>query len=244
MLTERERERYRRQIPLFGEAGQQRLGKARVAVVGAGGLGCPAALYLAAAGIGEIRLVDPDRVERSNLNRQVLHHEGDVGRPKVASAAEKLLAQNPGLTVSVRHAAIDEKNAEDLIGDADIVVDAVDDFATRYLLNRAALAKGIPLVHGAVSGFDGQVTTVLPGRTACLRCIFPVPPPKESVPVVGATAGVVGLIQANEVIKYVTGTGDPLKGRLLLWDGRSASTVLLSVERQEDCADCGSGAHR
>lgn len=244
MLTERERERYRRQIPLFGEAGQERLGKARVAVVGAGGLGCPAALYLAAAGIGEIRLIDPDLVERSNLNRQVLHRESDIGLPKVASAAEKLLAQNPGVAVSVRYAAIDRKNAEDLIGDADIVVDAVDTFTARYLLNRAALAQGIPLVHGAVSGFDGQVTTVLPGRTACLRCTFPVPPPEESVPVAGTTAGIVGLIQANEVIKYITGTGDLLAGRLLLWDGRSASTAVLPVGRQGDCTDCGSDAHR
>ncbi|MDV2482151.1 HesA/MoeB/ThiF family protein [Methanoculleus sp. Wushi-C6] len=240
MLTDRELERYRRQIALFGEDAQERLKKARVVIVGAGGLGCPAALYLAAAGIGELRLVDGDVVDLTNLNRQVLHTDRDIGRAKVESAAEKLLAQNPDLrAVSIR-ATVDEENATEIAGGADLIIDAADNFRVRYTLNRVALHAGIPLIHGAVRGFDGQATTIVPGRTACLECIFPTPPPGESViPVVGTTAGIIGLVQANEAIKYITGTGDLLTNRLLIWDGRAATMATLPVERQEECGACG-----
>jgi adenylyltransferase/sulfurtransferase len=241
MLTDRELERYRRQIALFGEEAQERLANARVVIVGAGGLGCPAALYLAAAGLSEIRLVDGDVVDRTNLNRQVLHGDRDVGRAKVESAAEKLRAQNPEITVVATHAAVDDGNAAALVGGADLIVDATDNFGVRYILNRAALSVGVPLIHGAVRGFDGQVTTIIPGRTACLECIFPVAPPESITPVVGTTPGIIGLVQANEAIKYITGTGDLLTNRLLVWDGRAATMTTLPVERQEDCSTCGRG---
>jgi adenylyltransferase/sulfurtransferase len=223
---------------------QERLANARVVIVGAGGLGCPAALYLAAAGIGEIRLIDGDVVDRTNLNRQVLHGDRDVGRAKVESAAEKLLAQNPGIRVVATRATVDEGNAAALVGEADLIVDAADNFGVRYILNRVALRAGVPLIHGAVRGFDGQATTIVPGRTACLECIFPAPPPEESIiPVVGTTAGVIGLIQANEAIKYITGTGDLLMNQLLVWDGRAATMATLPVERQEECSACGTGRY-
>ncbi|MCK8519743.1 HesA/MoeB/ThiF family protein [Methanoculleus sp. 7T] len=242
MLTERELERYRRQIALFGEEAQERLASARTVVAGAGGLGCPVALYLAAAGVGEIRLIDGDVVDRTNLNRQVLHGDRDVGRAKVESAAEKLRAQNPEITVIATYAAVDEENAAALADGADLIIDATDNFPVRYALNRAALRLGVPLIHGAVRGFDGQATTIIPGRTACLECTFPVAPPEEGViPVVGTTPGIIGLVQANEAIKYITGIGDLLTNRLLVWDGRAAAMATLPLERQEDCRACGKG---
>ncbi|WP_292365846.1 MULTISPECIES: HesA/MoeB/ThiF family protein [unclassified Methanoculleus] len=244
MLTDRELERYRRQIAFFGEEAQERLANARVVIVGAGGLGCPVALYLAAAGVGEVRLVDGDVVDLTNLNRQVLHGDRDVGRAKVESAAEKLRAQNPEITVVAIRATLDEENAALLVDGADLIVDATDNFAARYILNRVALGARVPLIHGAVRGFDGQATTIIPGRTACLECIFPVAPPGEDViPVVGTTPGIIGLVQANEAIKYITGTGDLLADRLLVWDGRAATMTTLPVNRQKDCGACGIDRH-
>lgn len=239
MLTVRERERYARQILLFGEEGQERLKKAKVFIAGAGGLGCPIALYLAVAGVGEILLVDRDTVDRTNLNRQVLHWESDIGELKARSAEAKLREANPDIRVEALAATIDEANVRDLIAGADLIVDAMDNFPTRYLLNREALRSGIPLLHGAVRGFDGQATTIIPGRTACLECIFPEAPPGEVFPVVGTTPGIIGLIQANEAIKYVTGAGDLLSGRLLLWDGLSAKLETFAVERRLECPACG-----
>jgi len=239
MLTERERERYARQILLFGEEGQERLKQAKVFIAGAGGLGCPVALYLAVAGVGEIRLVDRDTVDRTNLNRQVLHWESDIGRLKARSAEEKLREANPDIRVEALAATINEANVHDLVAGADLIVDAMDNFPTRYLLNREALRAGVPLIHGAIRGFDGQVATIVPGRTACLECIFPEAPPAEVFPVVGTTPGIVGLIQANEAIKYITGTGDLLADRLLLWDGLSATLETFAVERRPGCPACG-----
>jgi len=239
MLSERELERYRRQTMIFSEAGQEKLKEATVFVAGAGGLGCPIALYLAAAGIGHIRLADRDTVDLSNLNRQVLHWDRDIGRAKVASAGEKIAALNPEIEVETARVVIDASNISDLAGDADVIVDALDNFETRYLLNEIALKRGIPLVHGAISGFFGQATTILPKKTPCLRCIFPKAPPKEVFPVIGTTPGVIGIVQANEVIKYLTGTGALLAGRLLLWDGLAATMETINVERQEKCGACG-----
>ncbi|MDD3857181.1 MAG: HesA/MoeB/ThiF family protein, partial [Methanoculleus sp.] len=183
MLTERERERYARQILLFGEEGQERLKGAKVFIAGAGGLGCPIALYLAVAGVGEIRIVDRDTVERTNLNRQVLHRERDIGELKARSAEAKLREANPDIRIKAFATTIDETNVPDLVGDADLIVDAMDNFPTRYLLNREALRSSVPLIHGAIRGFDGQATTIIPGRTACLECIFPEAPPAEVFPV-------------------------------------------------------------
>jgi len=179
-------------------------------------------------------------VDRTNLNRQVLHGDRDIGRAKVESAAGKLRAQNPDIRVVATYATVNEGNAAALAGGADLIIDATDNFPVRYILNRVALQTGVPLIHGAVRGFDGQATTIIPGRTACLECIFPTPPPEEDViPVVGTTPGIIGLVQANEAIKYITGTGDLLTNRLLVWDGRAAVMATLPVERQEDCSTCG-----
>jgi adenylyltransferase/sulfurtransferase len=239
MLNEAERERYRRQTMIFGEEGQERLKKATVLIAGAGGLGCPVATYLAAAGVGRIRLADRDTVDLSNLNRQVLHWTPDIGRPKALSAAEKLAALNPEVRVEARQTVIDASTIAELASGADVIVDAMDNFETRYLLNEAAIERGVPMVHGGISGFFGQAMTVLPGKTPCLRCLFPSAPPKEIFPVVGTTAGVIGLVQANETIKCLTGSGELLAGRLLLWDGTTSTMETIRAERQAACPACG-----
>jgi molybdopterin-synthase adenylyltransferase len=239
ILSERERKRYQRQILLFGEEGQERLKRARVFLAGAGGLGSPAATYLAVAGVGTITLVDHDRVELSNLNRQVLHWDTDVGRPKTESAVEKLRAMNPDSNIVALEETIDERNVNALTEGSGVIVDAMDNFPSRYLLNRAAIRHRIPFIHGAIRGFDGQAMTVLPGRTACLRCVFPSPPPTEEFPVIGVTAGVIGLVQATEVIKYLLGTGELLADRLLIWDGMRSTLEKIEVQRNPRCPDCG-----
>jgi molybdopterin/thiamine biosynthesis adenylyltransferase len=232
-------ERYLRQVPVIGEDGQKRLSEALVVIAGAGGLGSPVAMYLAAAGVGCLRIIDRDVVERTNLNRQVIHWERDIGRIKTASAEEKLIAMNPAVRIDSRPLSIDAENAGDLVRGADIIVDATDNFLVRYALNHAACTHEIPLVHGAIRGFDGQVTTVIPGKTACLRCIFPEPPPEEATPVFGTTAGIIGLIQANEVAKYLTGAGPLLENRLMLWNGRSTTLYEIPLVRDAACRDCG-----
>lgn len=242
MLSEHELERYARQIMLFGEEGQLKLKQARVFIAGAGGLGCPVALYLAAAGVGHLRIVDKDVAERSNLNRQVLHWEGDIGKEKVVSVEEKLFAVNPHISIETFCKVIDGSNVSELVGDADLIVDAMDNYPTRYLLNRTAHEKGIPLIHGAIRGFDGQATTVIPGKSACLSCIFPCEPPSEVFPVVGVTPGIIGMIQANEVIKYLTGAGDLLTDRLLVWNGMSSEMETLRFGKRCDCEICGNAA--
>jgi molybdopterin/thiamine biosynthesis adenylyltransferase len=231
--------RYIRQIPLIGEEGQDRLARAEVCIFGAGGLGSPAALYLAAAGVGTIHLVDGDRVEESNLNRQILHNSASIGLSKVSSAKNQILALNPGIRVRSSQDWIGDGNAAALIDKADIVIDALDNFEARYVLNREARRMAVPLVHGAVSGFAGQATTVLPRSGPCLRCIVPHPPPEEVHPVLGAVAGVIGSIQALEAIKYLTGLGELLSGKMLLWDGMRCECELLPLERDPLCRICG-----
>ena len=242
-LDASERERYGRQILSFGEAGQARLKRAHIVVAGAGGLGSPVAIYLAVAGVGRLTLVDQDTVALTNLNRQVLHGEGDIGRPKVESGVETLRALNPSIRVEGVRATITDENAADLVGDADGIVDAMDNYPTRFVLNRVAQERGIPLFHGAIRGFHGQATTCVPGRGPCLACLFPNTPPKEVFPVVGATSGVIGCIQATEVIKYLTGEGELLSGRLLLWDGLAGRTEEITVEPRTGCPVC-SGEER
>jgi adenylyltransferase/sulfurtransferase len=242
MLTEVELERYARQVMLFGEDGQGRLKKARVFIAGAGGLGCPVALYLAAAGVGHLTIVDKDLVERSNLNRQVLHWEQDIGKEKVISVEEKLLAINPHIEIEALCQVIDQTSVSELVGDADLIVDAMDNYPTRYLLNRTAHEKSIPLVHGAIRGFDGQATTVIPGKSACLSCIFPCVPPAEVFPAVGVTPGIIGMIQANEVIKYLVGAGNLLTDKLLVWNGLSSEMETLRFSKRCDCEVCGQGS--
>jgi adenylyltransferase/sulfurtransferase len=244
MLTERELDRYDRQIRLLGEDGQEKLKRAKVFIAGAGGLGSPISIYLAAAGIGKICLVDKDTVALSNLNRQILHWEKDVDRGKAISAQEKLTEINSDINIDAKSETITKGNASDLVADADLIIDAMDNFPTRYLLNRTALEKGIPFVHGAVNGFHGQATTVIPGEAACLRCIFHEAPPPSVFPVLGVTPGIIGLIQASEAIKYIVGVGELLTGKLLLWDGLTSQTEIVRVERNADCPDCRNAKQR
>lgn len=238
MLTKDELERYERQIRVFGEEGQAKLKNAKVFIAGAGGLGSIISVYLTIAGIGRIRMVDYDIVELGNLNRQILHWNNDIGRKKTESAEDKLKNMNPNVDVEVISQTIDTGNVDELVGDFDMIVDAMDNFPMRYLLNKTALVKNIPFFHGAVSGFYGQATTIIPGKTACLRCIFPKAPSPTIPPVVGVTPGVIGCVQTTEVIKYVLGMGSCLENRLLMWDGLNAKIDEVTLERNPGCEDC------
>lgn len=239
MLSDRERQRYRRQIMLFGDEGQERLKKAHIFIAGAGGLGSPVSYYLAAAGVGIITIVDMDVVDQTNLNRQILHADRDIGRKKTASAYEKLSALNPDIRINAVDERIDAVNAGQLVGSADGIVDGMDNYPIRYLLNDVAIDKNIPLFHGAIRGFFGQATTIIPGKTPCLKCIFPKAPPKEVFPVIGATPGVIGTIQATEVLKYLLRSGDMLTGRILVWDGLAGRAEEIYAERIPCCPACG-----
>ncbi|MDY6917850.1 MAG: HesA/MoeB/ThiF family protein [Chloroflexota bacterium] len=242
MLSGEERERYARQIgiPGFNVEGQEKLKQARVLVAGVGALGTVVAAYLAAAGVGHIRIVDGDAVELSNLNRQILHWTRDIGRKKTESAGEKLGQANPCVQVETVAERIAEDNVARLSNGCDAIVDAVDDYDTRYLLNRVALERGVPFIHGGVHGWEGMVTTILPEETACLRCVFPEPPPTATVPVLGAVAGVVGCVQATEVVKYITGLGELLANRLVVFDGIDLRFREVRLRRDPRCVDCSS----
>ena len=196
MLTPEEKQRYDRQImiPGIGEAGQEKIKKARVVIAGAGGLGSPIALYLTAAGVGTLRIIDNDKVELSNLNRQILHGDKDIGQAKTASAYEKLTKLNKNVTLETVHITIDESNAAQLTEGFDVIVDAMDNMPTRYLLNKAAIKHRVPFVHGAVSGLEGRALTVIPGKSACLKCIYHSLPPEAKFPVLGTTPAVIGAI--------------------------------------------------
>ena len=238
MFSERELKRYKRQMMLFGDDGQERLKKAHIFIAGAGGLGSPVSIYLAVAGVGTITIVDMDVVDQSNLNRQILHFDRDIGKKKTASAEEKLRELNPDIKINAIDVRIEASNAIKLVGKADGIVDAMDNYPTRYLLNDVAIAKEIPFFHGGIRGFYGQVTTIIPGKTPCLKCIFPKAPPKEVFPVVGVTPGIIGTIQANEVIKYLLGSGELLTNRLFIWDGMQAHAEEICVERNPSCEAC------
>ena len=238
MLTKNEVKRYKKQISIFGKEGQRKLKKAKVFIAGAGGLGSSISIYLTVAGIGKIRIVDHDIVELTNLNRQILHWDNDVGRKKVESAKEKLKKMNPNVETEIIAETINEGNVDELVGDFSMIVDAMDNFTTRYVLNKTALKRKIPFFHGAVHGFYGQATTIIPGKTACLRCIFPKAPPLRTFPIIGVTTGVIGCIQATEVIKYVLGMGNSLENRLLIWDGLNAEIDEVPMEKNPRCKDC------
>jgi adenylyltransferase/sulfurtransferase len=241
MLTPEERQRYDRQIMILGlgESGQEKLKKARVVIAGSGGLGSPIALYLTAAGIGTLRIIDNDIVELSNLNRQILHWDKDIGKEKAKSAHDKLTQLNKNVTIETINATIDETNVYDLTAGFDVIVDAMDNMPTRYLLNKAAIEHKMPFVHGAVSGLEGRAMTVIPGESACIRCIYHGTPPKIKFPVLGTTPGIIGAIQATEVIKYLTGIGTLLTNRLLIYDGLNMKFTELSVVRNINCEHCG-----
>lgn len=242
MLTERELQRYDRQMMIygFGQEGQEKLKKARVFIAGVGGLGSPAAIYLAVAGTGTIRIADHDTVEISNLNRQVLHWDENVGGEKAHSALRKLKKLNPDVRIEALGETITEDNAMQLVADSDLIVDAMDNLPTRYLLNRTAIKKGIPFFHGAVYGFEGRAMTVIPGKSACLNCIYHgAAVPKAKFPVIGVTPAVIGCIQAAEVIKYLTGLGELLTNRVLNFDALSMKFTEFKVNRDPNCEHCG-----
>ena len=239
-------DRYSRHIIMddVGPAGQAALLDTSVLVVGAGGLGSPVLQYLAAAGVGRLGIVDDDRVERSNLQRQVVHADADVGRPKVDSAREFVADLNPDVTVDTHELRLDSGNAPELVADYDIVVDASDNFATRFLVNDACTLAGVPFSHGAVFRFEGQVTTFT-GEGPCYRCLFPQAPPAGTVPdcstagVLGVLPGTIGCLQATEVCKLAMDYGEPLDGRLLAFDAGSMSVDEVPIARNPDCPVCG-----
>jgi molybdopterin/thiamine biosynthesis adenylyltransferase len=241
MLTKAELERYDRQIIMrgFGEEGQEKLKKAKVVIAGCGGLGSPIAIYLAAAGVGTVRIIDHDTIELSNLNRQILHWDKDIGRNKTESASEKLSQINGEVKIETLRETIDEGNVYRLTDGFDLIMDAMDNLPTRFLLNQAAIKHNIPYIHGAVHGLEGRAMTIIPGETACLRCIYRGNIPEEKFPVVGVAPGVIGCIQATEAIKYLVGIGTLLKDRLLVYDGLNISFMELSVKRNPECEHCG-----
>ncbi len=257
-LSPEQRSRYSRHllIPEVGEDGQQRLLDARVLLIGAGGLGSPASLYLAAAGVGTLGIVDADVVDESNLQRQVVHSTDRLGEPKVLSAKRTLEALNPDVNVVPFQERLTSENVDRILAHGwDVIVDGADNFPTRYLVNDASIWSGIPVVHGSIFRFEGQVTVFHPGVGPCYRCLFPQPPPPELAPscaeggVLGVLPGIIGSIQANEALKLILERGDSLAGRLLLFDALGTTLDEVTVRRNPDCPVCGDspddhGVHR
>ncbi len=246
-FTNEQIERYSRHIilPEVGGEGQQKIMQGKVLVLGTGGLGSPVALYLAAAGVGTLGLVDDDKVDISNLQRQVLHFTDDVGKAKVISAKEKLAKLNPEIKINAYETKVTSKNINDIIADYDIVVDGTDNFPTRFLVNDACYFAKKPLVHGAILRFDGQLMTIIPDEGPCYRCIYRDPPPAGAVPncsqagVIGSVAGIVGTLQANEAIKLLLGKGETLKQRLLIIDALDMNFRQIKTKKDPRCPLCG-----
>ncbi len=249
-MTPEQRDRYSRHtlLPEVGVDGQLKLLNAKVLLLGAGGLGAPTALYLAAAGIGTIGLVDDDVVDASNLQRQVIHNTERIGMPKTESARLTIEALNPDVNVVEYNTRLDASNILGVIEDYDVIVDGADNFPTRYLLNDASVRLRKPVVSASILSFDGQISTFVPFEGPCYRCLYPTPPPAELAPscsangVLGVMAGTMGLLQANETIKLVLGVGEPLIGRLLLFEALSTRFTELKVRRDPDCPICGENA--
>ena len=247
MFTEEQVRRYSRHmlLPTVGAMGQKKLLNARVLLLGAGGLGSPAAFYLAAAGVGTIGIVDFDTVDLSNLQRQILHRQEDVGKPKVESAMRTLKALNPDVDVVPFRTRLYSDNVFDIIKDFDYIVDGTDNFQTRYLINDASVMTNKTVVHGSIFQFDGQVTVFKPHEGPCYRCLFPQPPPPGAVPncaeagVFGVLPGIVGSIQAVETLKLILGEGDPLIGRLLIFDALAMEFSEVKIRRDPNCPVCG-----
>jgi molybdopterin/thiamine biosynthesis adenylyltransferase len=246
-LTEQQIERYSRHIILqdVGVEGQERIAAGRVLVVGAGGLGAPALLYLAAAGVGALGIIDGDAVDLSNLQRQVIHFTDDVGRPKVKSAQEKIARINPDVNVTAYHEFLTADNALDIVRDYDFVIDGTDNFPVKFLINDACVMAGKPFSHGGILRFEGQAFTWTQGH-ACYRCLFGAPPPPNAVPtcsqagVLGAIAGMLGTIQAAEALKFLTGVGGLLTDRLLSFNAKSMIFKTVAAKRRDGCQLCGS----
>lgn len=245
-FTEEQIARYSRHIilPEVGGKGQRKLLAAKVLLIGAGGLGSPAALYLASAGVGTLGIVDFDTVDLSNLQRQILHDVSDIGRPKVDSAADTIASINPGVSVVPHRVILSSENAREIVREYDIVVNGCDNFPTRYLVNDTCVMEGKPLVDGSIYRFEGQSTVFLPGK-GCYRCLFPSPPPPGLVPscaqagVLGVLPGIIGCIQAVETVKLILGIGDSLAGRLLLFDALAMEFREVKLRRDPNCPVCG-----
>ena len=245
-LTEEQTERYCRHIKLreVGEEGQKKMLNAKILIVGAGGLGSPAALYLAAAGIGHIGIVDADVADLSNLQRQIIHSTNDIGRPKVESAKEKMLAINPSIEITTYQEFLSSDNAQDIIAPWDFIIDATDNFTSKYLINDTCVKLGKSFSHGSILRFNGQTFTHIPG-SACYRCLFKEPPPEGSVPnskqagILGSVAGMLGTIQATEALKYVLGIGELLTNRLLTFDALTMEQNIFKIKNRSDCPICG-----
>lgn len=246
-LREDQIERYSRQIilPNVGGKGQEKLLRGKVLIIGAGGLGSPCALYLASAGIGKIGIVDSDKVELNNLQRQILHSTKDVGRAKVDSARDRLNGINQDVEIIPYDVRLTSQNILEIIKDYDMIVDGSDNFPTRYLVNDACVISHKPLSHGGIFKFDGQAMTILSGKSACYRCLFPKPPPPGLVPscqeagILGAVAGIIGVVQANEVLKYILEIGDLLVGKLLVFNALDSSFRQVKVPKDPKCPVCG-----
>jgi molybdopterin/thiamine biosynthesis adenylyltransferase/rhodanese-related sulfurtransferase len=247
-LTKEQRSRYSRHllIPEVGEEGQSKLLNARVLLIGAGGLGSPASLYLAAAGVGTLGIIDADVVDESNLQRQIVHSTQTLGAPKVQSAKESIEALNPDVNVIPFEERLTSENVDRILGERwDVIVDGADNFPTRYLLNDASVWHGVPVVHGSIYRFEGQVTVFKPNEGPCYRCLFPQPPPPELAPscaeggVLGVLPGIIGSLQANEALKLILGAGDPLVGRLLLFDALQGEFTEVGLRRDPACPVCG-----
>jgi sulfur-carrier protein adenylyltransferase/sulfurtransferase len=249
-LSQEQKERYSRHIlvPEIGLEGQLKLLDARVLLLGAGGLGSPTALYLAAAGVGTIGLIDDDVVDASNLQRQVIHSTETINVPKTTSARRAIEALNPDVTVNEHQTRLDSSNVIELLSQYDVIVDGADNFPTRYLLNDASVRLGKPVVSASILAFDGQISTFVPDQGPCYRCLYPTPPPPELAPscgaagVLGMLPGVMGLFQSLEVFKLITGAGEPLIGRLLLFEALSTTFTELKVKRDPSCPICGPDA--
>ena len=248
-FTNEQLERYSRHIILkeIGVKGQKKLLGAKVLIIGAGGLGAPAAMYLAAAGVGTIGIVDADEVDLSNLQRQIIHATEDVGKPKVQSAKETMNKMNPDVTVNAYHEFVTSENILDLIKDYDFIIDGTDNFPAKFLINDACVMAKKPFSHAGIIRFKGQLMTYVPGEGPCYRCVFKNPPPKDAVPtckqagVVGAMGGVIGSLQAMEAIKYITGVGELLTGSLLTFDAIKMNFHKIKLPKVGDgCAVCGS----
>ncbi|MFQ5509273.1 MAG: ThiF family adenylyltransferase [Leptospirillia bacterium] len=246
-FTEEQIERYSRHIilPEVGGVGQIKIREASCFIVGAGGLGAPAAMYLAAAGIGKLGIIDDDEVDLSNLQRQVIHHTRDVGVHKAESAKNKVNAMNPDVEVVTYHDRLNAANARDLVAGYDYIIDGTDNFASKFLINDLAVLTGTPLIHGGILRFSGQAMAIRPGKTACYRCVFTEPPPDGLVPscqeagVLGVLAGVIGSIQATEVLKMILGIGNELTNRLITYQALDADFREVALKKNPACPVCG-----
>lgn len=246
-MTDEQIERYSRHIILkeVGAKGQKKLMNGKVLIIGAGGLGAPAAMYLAAAGVGTIGIVDADEVDLSNLQRQIIHSTADIGKAKVKSAKETMEAMNPDVTVKTYRMFVDSTNIRELIREYDFVIDGTDNFPAKFLINDACILEGKPFSHAGIIRFKGQLMTYVPGKGPCYRCVFKNPPPKDAVPtckqagVIGAMGGVIGSLQAMEAIKYLIGVGEPLTGALLTYDALDMKFNKIKIKRDCKCAVCG-----